>query len=258
MTIAQVAASAAITTSTLATTPTMPTGNVGDMALAFVGWGIDNTQTAANFPTVSGITGWTHLLTVDSGAVGAESYGLDTGPRAISTYYKEMGTTTETAPTFTNAAIGTAGNRVITAMIVRYSKTTPAGWAPPVATGGVDANKADGWSTVGLTNIGAAVGDYIAWGVAIQPDTVNPTVALAWTGATLGTQSLILSAASTSGHDMRLNTRSVEVTAGASTAAPTLAAALTGAAGAAILVRLRENPHLPVVESQHIQRASTW
>ena len=259
MAIARVG-SATPTSGTTSTTPTGTAGNIGDMQLLMSAWGVDTSQTDANRPTGPEAAGWTHLHTLNSGTVGAESYGVDLGPRASSVWFKIALATSAEAPTLTSATIGTAGNRVVTGCIVRYSKGASEYWDYPVATGGTDTVKADGWAASGTTNIGGMTGDYLVWHSAIQPDTVNPAVGLTWTGLTLGTITNIQTSALTSGNDVRTNSRDVNVTAGTSSAAPSLTSATTGGAGATSFVRLRVLPVRPTIVNINpaLPRSVTW
>jgi hypothetical protein len=246
MALTVVGVTAAIATSASATTPTVPDGAVGDHLYWFVGWGVGYTgtsyPTATNRPTLSGSFAGSvsHMLSQVGGENDAvETWGVDTGKRAGSLFSAVATATTGSTNQVTFNTTGDGTTSILGAVCLRVSKASGK-VILAAATGGADTSKADSLDFTGFTDVGATANDLIFGQAVIVPDTVNPGLVLAWPGCTLGTQSNLSTGAVTSGNDLRMNIRQCTVSSGTSSGAPSLTSGTTGAAGAGIILRLRE------------------
>jgi hypothetical protein len=222
------AANAAVAT----LTPAVPTG-VTSTDISILSVELKQT-TAGTAPSITGgTTGWTALGTVVNTGNNLTT-GVDTGTNYLWLYYR-IGT--YTAPSVTTSGADTGG-----ASITAYA-TSIGTWETPTATTGVDStNGADG-SITGGANLSIATGDWLFCASA-HPGDVGTMSAqtIAATGATLGaTTNVRINLGVTTSSDSRLMVMDRNVTAGTSSAAPTLvwtnASNLTGVAA---FVRLRE------------------
>lgn len=212
--------------------------SAGDMLVMLAAWG-NETDTPPSTP--DGFTAPPNNHYVG----GAGAWGADAGPRGASFFYR-VASGSESGTVALNDASGGGTGSHVAGVIHRVTKTLGA-WAEPVCVGGSDTSSDTGFSVPAGSDPGGLNGDHVLVAGATAPDTGTYSgVTLTWTGTfadnTVSTRS---SGAFTSGHDVRLNTYSRDVT-GTSSAAPTFAATLSVAGGgSAIVVRLRDLPGAP-------------
>ncbi|MGW4876535.1 hypothetical protein ACWEPI_08265 [Streptomyces sp. NPDC004262] len=186
-------------------------------------------------PVPSTPSGWT-LAGSFSG--GGGTFGLNTGPRRISFFVRQLAAG-DTAPT-TAIPSGSSGS-MIGARIITLARTAGTGWRW-TATFGQDTVSHTALSAPCSTALSFKSGDFCVLGYAWPAQTVSTTArGASAAGITFGTATSHLGDAITSGNGARLTNADTSVTAGSATVAPTvtttLSAASTGVAG---MLRVRE------------------
>ena len=213
-------------------TPVIPAGaQAGDLMLLF--WaGKPYTLT----PAVSG--DW---LSLGSATDGTTAAGADAGSMKVQVWARvHLGS--ETNPTITVTGANVSG-----AVIVAYRATASGAFELPVGAGGGDASAGTGFSVTAGGNLdGLRQGDMVVYAAALRSDSANPgAFTITASGATFGTatKTPTTDLSTTAGGDMDMSVGNRSVTAGSSTANPTLSATLAAShTGSAFLVRLREAP----------------
>lgn len=165
-------------------------------------------------PTMTAPAGWGLIGTVtDNGTLS----GIDTGSNTVG-LYSRVGT--YTAPSISTANADTGG-----AAITAYATSTGSAWDVSGTTTGSKTTTAAATAHTfpGVADVGLAAGDWcvVAGGYATDAGTTS-SHSITATGATVGASVLRVSTAVTTGGDSRTVLFDAPVTAGPSTAAPTL------------------------------------
>jgi hypothetical protein len=198
---------------------------VDDLLLLVVAWA-NTTNVAPTTPA-----GWTAPPN-NTYTGGAGAFGVDTGPRGVTVFYRIADGTESGSVTVTNP--GTTPT--ISAQIIRLSKTG-ATWELKVVGGG-DTTSDTAYSVTAASDPGAVAGDHAIVVSAWHPDTAtSASPALTWTGTGTATLTARAGSANTAGNDLRATVQSRDIT-GTSTAAPVYTTTLSaaGAGASAILL----------------------
>ncbi len=185
--------------------------------------------------TIDTPAGYTALGEITNGTTAS---GADTGSVKLATFFKtavgsETGTLTVTSSADT-----------LWVVVCRYTNTPGASWVTALATG-TDTTANTTWSVAYSSNPGITNGDYLVLGGAVSTDLAVTwsILALAATGATLGSPTVRQSPRVTTGNQCGGTVASSLCTAGTASASPTWTATLslaTNQAGSGALLRLRE------------------
>jgi hypothetical protein len=216
----------------------IPSGS-GAGFLAVIFWG-----NSTNAPPTYNTSTWTLVADAEGGSGAGAWTTADSHTRHVSTYFTDTNIT-GTTQTFVNGGTNDTGNMIL-GYIVRVTKTltyfdiaTSAEASDNVGSGA--------FSQTCNTNPGGTTGDLGILAVIANTDAVNPaSLTFTWTGATLGTNTSIVTTPSTAGHDSRVAIRYRTVTAGTASAAPAVTSSTTFT-GAALITRLRDTNTSPAV-----------
>lgn len=171
-------------------------GAAGDVYGMFVEWGNSTDEPPA---TPDGFIAPPNNVSIDGPA--AESFGIDTGNRGISFFYRVAdGTENGTTVTVNNG--GSGGGRMIGAQIARLTKTE-AEWFVSCTPGGDD-TRGTGYSATGQENLASVNGDVGVAAVAWTPDSIGLSGAsqLVWDGVNTSVTQ-VNSVANAQGNDVR-------------------------------------------------------
>lgn len=236
MTVSHKATSTFIGGTTGVTVPPPVSGYAaGDMMLLTVAWGNANNTS----PTI--VDGTWALLGHYVGGPGA--WGLDTGPRGMSVWWKICTATPEASVVVTQNGTGTTA-RTMTGFMNAWGKTEAA-WATPTAGGGTDTTSGTAYAVTSDSNLGlAVVGDMLVCANSWAPDTatIGATGTPTWTG-TGGTSNIDTASvvASGQGNDHRHTVVFKPIESGPASGFPSFTATLSVAGGGATMfVRLRD------------------
>jgi len=223
--------------------PAYPAGILAtDVVLLFIG----QKPTAANGGTVTTPTGWT----LRDELLAAGGYGTNIGADVGNTNLRVYSWNTPVAGQTGNLTVTLSGNNVSWAFMVRV----------PTGGGAVSFGTADGQRTTtptspmtialtdGATTTAFQSNDLAIWAMCIPTDVTTPTQfsapSVTATGATFGTAVEINEPDSSTGNDIGGYSAYASVTAGSSTAAPsvttTVGGVLTNVRGPVVLLRVRE------------------
>ncbi|MFJ4365058.1 hypothetical protein ACIP4S_12995 [Streptomyces chartreusis] len=185
--------------------------------------------------TPSTPSGWTMAGTLSGGG---GSYGLNTGPRRLTWFVREL-TGGDAQPT-TSIATGGSGS-VIGARMFSLSRTAGTGWRWSWSFG-EDTSSGTAFSAVGADALTWAVGDFAVLGYVWPAQSVSSSArAIAASGITFDTVTSHLNGQVADGNGARLTMVHTTVTAGSGTQAPTVTATLGSASvGVASALRVRE------------------
>lgn len=226
--------------------PAYPAGlSAGDGILLILGM----KPSTANSGSVTTPSGWTLIDSLTGAGGYGTTLGADTGNTNLYIFAKDTVTGAETG----SLSVTVANNNVCWAFMVRV----------PVGSGVLEYGAADGSRTtaptlntpfaVALTDSGTdptafAAGDLAIWAMCIPTDVTTPSQfsapSVSATGATFGTAVEFNEPDSQTGNDIGGYSAYASVTAGSSTAAPSVTVTATGTVtnvrGPVVLVRVRE------------------
>lgn len=211
-------------------TPSLPAGGAaGQLAILQVVSGHPDD------PTPSTPSGW---ALVGSFSGGGGTFGLNTGPRRLTWFAREL-TGDDTAPT-TSIPSGSAGS-VIGGFAYTLSRSAGTGWRW-AATFGEDTTNDTPFSAACTTAITWAPGDFVVLGYGLANQSAGPgSPGVTATGIAFAAVDTRANAPITSGNGARCTWRSTSVTAGTGSQAPTVTATLTAAStGVGAVLRVRE------------------
>lgn len=186
--------------------------------------------------TITTPTGWTKIGETTNGSTGT---GDDTGSVKVAVYVKESATPGPIGN------IGQATANVMAAVIDTYAQAAGTGWDITAFTAGSDASNGANYSATGAAGIDVSVGDRVIAATGINSDagTLSAITVGGMSGATISDSQTRANAAITTGNDLRLLVQDVAVSAGSSSAAPTLTFTnASSSSGATIWFRIRGNP----------------
>jgi hypothetical protein len=230
--------------------PSYPASIAADDVLVLI---IGQKPSTANSGSVTTPTGWTLRESITGqGGYGA-TLGIDTGNTNLFIYTKDTVTGSETGTL--SVTVGT--NNVCWGAIVRI----PGGGSTSFSVGSADGTRDTAPTvnvafTVNLTNGGTATdfqsGDMAIWAMCIPTDVTTPSQfsaqSITATGATFGTAAELAEPDSGTGNDIGGYIARALVTAGSSTAAPSVTVTATGTVtnvrGPVALLRIRDTTQI--------------
>lgn len=217
------AATAAVT----AVAPAVPSGTTtGDLSVLTVWAKPYNT-------TIGTPSGWTKIGEATNGTV---ANGVDTGSTKIAMFVKE------------SATAGSIGNLTLTsansagAVINTYAKDPAKSWDFGTFTTGTDTTNGANYSATAGSGLSVATGDWVLASTAVNGDigTLSAITLGGMSGATVGTTNTRQNAAVTTGNDTRGVVVDGAITAGSSSAAPTMTYTnASSTSGTTMFLRLR-------------------
>lgn len=219
--------------------PTYPTGiQSTDALVLFVG----QKPSTANGGTVTTPSGWTLRDELTAAGGYGTTLGADTGNTNLRVYTKDTVTGSETG----TLAVTIGTNNVSWAVVIRV----PSG-GNGLLYGSSDGSKTAAGASVSVTlaaNPGLQTGDVALWGMCIPTDVTTPSQfsahSISASGATFDTPVELQEPDSATGNDIGGFLAYASVTAGSSSAAPTITATAAGTTtnvrGPLVLLRVRE------------------
>lgn len=225
--------------------PGYPAGITTKSALIMV---VGQKPSAANGGTVTTPTGWTLRATLVGAGGYATTLGADTGNTNVYVYSKDSVSGTESGTL--SVTVGT--NNVCWAQIFRVESDVPATWSFAGTTG--SDTSAGNVSITMSADPGVQAGDFIFAGMVIPTDVTTPSQfsaeALSQTGITFGTVTEISEPDTTTGNQVGGFNVYAPVSAGTSSAVPTLTATAGGTTtnvrGPGYFLRVRATPYQPI------------
>lgn len=182
---------------------------------------------SVSLPTISG---WTKVIDTTSGTTAS---GADTGSVRFGRYVA----TSATAGATVSVSLSGGNTAAATLSVWRAS-----GSIDVAHTSGSDTTQGGAFAATGAGGIDVASGDWVVQGVGINSDTARADLfpVAGMSGATLGSESSRADVQVTTGDDCRLSLKSVPVTAGSSSSAPSTSYTTGSCAGSVGWTRLRE------------------